>query len=373
MNEMYTSSSPIHWSKIFWLVMLLGLTSLYTIQVIARQNNVNPWVSYPIHQTRIVFDLAIDWPHVIWLDKPGFLEPARILLKNLETNTIQDLTGYFPCDLIGSGFGDLALDGEWLVGSFGCNYPSTYEIFAFNLNSLELVHILPPPGLPPEQKYADEPAIYGNLVVWKQRDWTWSQSELLLFDLQSRTVSTITTPPPSTVDWHPDIYQDWVAWYRLNLDTGERFVGLFNLSSREQITIPITATPSTWVSLDEQYVVWSDRRSGDNDIYGYDLINRQEIALITDPLNQGNAIIDNRMIFYHDYGPPRTLRMYHLDTQQTHIIYEQLPDEGLNQLIDLNQGTALWMVALHTSPGQRIIYVAQQLPERFYLPVLGRP
>ncbi|MCL4870855.1 MAG: hypothetical protein KJ063_18000 [Anaerolineae bacterium] len=375
MDKTYTLLPHVRRSRIYWLgfVLLLGLTTFYTFWLMAGQNNFNPWVPYSIHQTYIASELVVEGSRVVWADWYSLSQPGRIYLKDLETGLLHDLSSHFPCNPIGSDFGDLALHGEWLVGSFSCNYPASYDIYALNLNSLELVHILPPPGLPPGQTYADEPAIYGNLVVWKQRDWTWSQSELFLFDLQSRTVSTITTPPPSTVDWHPDIYQDWLAWYRLNLDTGERFVRLLNLSSSEQITLPIITEPITWISLDDQYVIWPDWRNGNSDIYGYDLISRHEVALITGPFNQGKAIINDGVIFYHDHEPPRTLRMYHLNTQQAYIIYEQLPNHSLQQHIDFDLGTAVWTVVAHTAPSQWTIYAAQQLPERFYLPVLGHP
>ncbi|MCL4869433.1 MAG: hypothetical protein KJ063_10715 [Anaerolineae bacterium] len=70
------------------------------------------------------------------------------MLKNLETGELQDLSSDFPCLLVGSNFGDLALYGEWLVGVFACEYYAPYEIHALNLNSRELVVLPLAPGVP---------------------------------------------------------------------------------------------------------------------------------------------------------------------------------------------------------------------------------
>ncbi len=295
------------------------------------------------------------------------------MLKNLETGELQDLSTDFPCQLIGTNFGDLALHGEWLVGVFACEFYAPYQIHALNVNTRELIILPPAPGVPPEQKYAAETTIYGDIIVWQQHNWEMTRSDLFLFDLQGQTVITLTQPPPSVVDWHPELYEDWLAWYRRNLSTGESFIRLYNLSSSEQITLPVTVAQHTWVSLDDQYVVWSDWRNGDSDIYGYDLINRQEIAFITGPAHQGGGVIHEGLLLYIDYGTPRSLHMYHLDSQQTYVLFQQPPQHDLRRQIGLYQGTAVWIDGGYAATGQSIIYGARPLPERFYLPILGHP
>ncbi|MCL4869432.1 MAG: hypothetical protein KJ063_10710 [Anaerolineae bacterium] len=199
-----------------------------------------------------------------------------------------------------------------------------------------------------------------------------TRSDLFLYDLQNQTIITLTQPPPSVVDWHPQLYEDWLAWYRRNLGTGESFIRLYNLSSSEQITIPVTVPQHTLVSLDDQYVIWDDWRNGNSDIYGYHLINRQEVAFVTRPFGQSNGVIHEGLLLYIDYETPFTLRLYHLDTEQTYTLFQQPPSYFIRSG-GLHEGTAVWIDGGYIATGQTIIYGARQLPERFYLPILGRP
>ena len=362
----------------FYIVISLSLLLAFLLlpglwQLLTSQGKPNPWVNFSIHQTRTASEVVIHWPLVAWHDRTGWPQPTTVMLKNLETGGLQDLSTEFPCNLIGTNFGDLALHGEWLVGVFACEFYAPYEIHALNLNSRELIVLPPAPGLPPEQKYAAEPTIYGNIIVWQQHNWEMTRSDLFLFDLQSQTVITLTQPPPSVVDWHPELYEDWLAWYRRNLGTGESFIRLYNLNSSEQITIPVTVNQHTWVSLDDQYVIWDDWRNGTSDIYGYDLINRQEVAFVAGPFSQSDGVLHEGLLLYIDSEPPRTLRMYHLDSQQTYVLFQQPPQHDLRRQIGLYQGTAVWIDGGYIATGQTIIYGARQLPKRFYLPIVGRP
>ncbi|MCL4870853.1 MAG: hypothetical protein KJ063_17990 [Anaerolineae bacterium] len=376
MNKSIISLTYGYWRRHIIIGLSLLLTTLLILslgQLLTSQGNPNPWINFSIHQTRAAYEVVIHWPLVAWHDRTGWPQPTTVMLKNLETGGLQDLSTEFPCNLIGTNFGDLALHGEWLVGVFACEFYAPYQIHALNVNTRELIILPPAPGVPPEQKYAAETTIYGDIIVWQQHNWEMTRSDLFLFDLQSQTVITLTQPPPSVVDWHPELYEDWLAWYRRNLSTGESFIRLYNLSSSEQITLPVTVAQHTWVSLDDQYVVWSDWRNGDSDIYGYDLINRQEIAFITGPAHQGGGVIHEGLLLYIDYGTPRSLHMYHLDSQQTYVLFQQPPQHDLRRQIGLYQGTAVWIDGGYAATGQSIIYGARPLPERFYLPILGHP
>ncbi|MCL4871720.1 MAG: hypothetical protein KJ063_22405 [Anaerolineae bacterium] len=353
------------------IFLMLLVLSLYTWRFLASQDTTNPWVHFPIYQNTLIADsVVIDWPLVAWENWSTLPNPGTILLKNLESNELWDLGDDFPCPPIGTNRGDLALHGEWLVGVFSCNYPHSYEIYALNLSSREVISILPPPGLPPDQLFAAEPTIYGEIIVWQQETWNISHSNLFLFNLQTRTTTTVTEPDSPFVDVHPELYQDWLAWYRRHPGTGERFIRLYNLSSSEPITIPITAGSQTWVSLDDQYVVWDDWRNGDADIYGFDLNSRQEIPIITGPGHQSRAVIRGGVIIYQQSGSTASLWVYHLHTQQDFHLFSPTTG-GIKRPLALDNGVAVW---INSDTGSNTtVYGARQLPERFYLPLLGRP
>lgn len=362
--------------RVIWLgfPIFLAIVLLYAVHLLASRGTSNPWVNFPIFENSNASDVAMDWPLVAWIDWPVITEPIKVLIKNIETDLIQDLTGNLPCTPVGSDRGSLDLDGEWLVGSFTCNYPYSYEIHAFNLNTQELVMIPTPSGLPPEQTYASEPAIYGHYIIWQQEDWTVGRSDILLFNLQSRTVISLTQTLSPIIEVHPEIYQDWVVWNTLNLVSGDNFIALYNLSSSEQITIPLAFSSDTEVSLDSQYLVWTDFRNGsaNADLYGYDLINHQEFALITAPANQSQAVIRDGIVAYREQGPPVSLYVYHLDTQETFSLFQPPPQTGLMRQKTIDHGVIVWVNSNSTNLGS-IIYGAQQLPNRAFLPVLRQP
>ena len=96
-------------------------------------------------------------------------------------------------------------------------------------------------------------------------------------------------------------------------------------------------------------------------------------AHLTGLSNQGNGIIHEGLLLYIDSAPPRSLHMYHLDAQQTYLLFQQPPHHNLKRPTGLHQGIAVWIDGGYIATGQSIIYGARQLPERFYLPILGRP
>lgn len=369
-------SSPSYRRRVVWLgfALFLAIFSIYAVHLLlASQGATNPWATFPIYSHTDASDVAIDWPLVAWSDWPDMSQPTKVIIKNLETGLLQDLGNSLPCPTIGTGRGDLALYGEWLVGSFTCDYPNSYEIHAFNLNSQELIMIPTPSGLPPEQTYASEPAIYGQYIVWQQEDWTVGRSDIFLFDLQSRTSISLTQTLSPIIEVHPEIYQDWVAWNTLDLASGDNFIALYNLSSSEQITIPLAFSYDTEVSVDSQYVVWTDFRNGNNnaDVYGYDLISQQEFPIITAPAHQGEALVRDEVVFYWGQGQPDALYVHHLDTQETYLLFQPPPQTSIVHHKAIDENFVIWINS--TVGPEDIIYGAQQLPERFFLPIFRQP
>lgn len=376
MTETSHILSPYRRRKIIWLcfAILLVVVSLYAMHLLASQGTTNPWVKFPIYQNTRAVDVVIDWPLVAWIDRPDLSQPGKVLIKNLETDFIRDLATDFPCQPAGSDRGDLALHGEWLTGIFSCNWPEPSKLYALNLNSEELILIEPPLGLPAEQSWPAEPAIYGDTIVWQQENVVRTLIDVFLFDLQSRTVISLTQTPSPVIEHHAEIYEDWLAWNSHNLSTGDHFIALYNLSSSEQISVSLPFSYDTWISLDNQYVVWTDWRNGtDNaDVYGFDLICRQVLPLIMGPYHQSDPVIREGVIVYQDEGPPASLYVYHLDTQETYLLFEPPPSQtGISRQKAIDNGVIVWINGAVGPQG--IVYGARQLPERFFLPILPQP
>lgn len=355
--------------RVIWLgfTLFIAIVLLYAVRLLASNGTTNPWVVFPIRSQTNASDVTIDWPLVAWSEWP------KVMIKNLETGLLQDLGDILPCPTIGSGRGDLALSGDWLIGSFTCNYPDSYEIHAFNINSQELITIPTPVGLPSQQTYASEPSIYGQYIVWQQEDWTVGRSDIFLFDLQSRTTISLTQTASPVIEVHPEIYQDWIAWNTLNLSTGDNNITLYNLSSSEWITIPLAFPYDTEVSLDNQYIVWTDFRNGSNnaDVYGYDLISGEEIPIITEPSHQSEALVRGGKIVYRGQGEPDSLYVYHLDTQETYFLFQPPPQMSITHHKAIDDGFIVW---INSAVGpEDVVYGAQQLPERFFLPIFRQP
>lgn len=356
--------------KMIWLsiIFFLAIMMLYFVYIVASQGTTSPWVNFPIYQNTKALSAVIDWPYVAWISWP------EVLIKDMETGLIRDLTADFPCQPIGSGRGDLAIYGEWVVGSFSCDYPNSYEIHALNLNTQELIMIPSPAGLPSQQAYASEPTIYGQYIVWQQEDWTVGRSDIILFDLQSRTSISLTQTLYPIIEIHPEIYQNWVGWNTHDLSSGDNFIALYNLSSSEQITIPLAFPYDTEISLDSEYLVWTDFRNGGTnaDVYGYDLTNRQELPLITGPNNQGLPVIRDRVLIYRDQTIPVSLYVYHLDSQETHLLFQELPEHNIHPHVKIDNNIVVWIDSDANGP-QATVYGARQLPERFFLPIFRQP
>ena len=154
-----------------------------------------------------------------------------------------------------------------------------------------------------DQYYANQqaPCIYRNRLIW-QDDW---QGD---WDIASADLWLKTTPLDrflSASNFHqenPAIWGDWVVWQE---DFGD---GDFDIYAAD-ISDPANPVEFALVSdtaaqinpaISGHLVVWQDDRNGDFDIYGYNLITREEFQITTDGNNQTNPAISGSLVVWED-------------------------------------------------------------------------
>lgn len=194
------------------------------------------------------------------------------------------------------------------------------DLYGFNLSTGEEFKI------PTESDVLEDPAIYDNIIVWEGRQ---PGLHIYGYNLSTQHVFQISTHPGG--QRNPAIYENYVVWedrrddydtiYVLNLSTSCEFqiktIGQYfredhqidpvihnnivvwaderhgniygyNLSTSRGITIaagqmrPCRKDADFWISSRESaiyndYVVWVDCRNGNRDIYGLNLVTKQEV------------------------------------------------------------------------------------------------
>ncbi|MBU7045437.1 MAG: hypothetical protein HXS54_03290 [Theionarchaea archaeon] len=151
------------------------------------------------------------------------------------------------------------------------------------------------------------PEIYGDYVVWRDGS---SNAELWGFNLKTKRKFQIATSNSQAMT-HA-IYEDIVVWTEKsfsgsgicarNLETGEQFW----ITRGSDLGFP---------SIHGDIVVWADySRSGNHDIYGYNMKTEEEFRVTYDPCNQGHPAVygdyvvwvntenDDNRTFYYIYG-----------------------------------------------------------------------
>ncbi len=370
-------SPPAHRHRFVWigLVLLLSLALFTTWYVLAHQGVTNPWTAFYVVRDRRVLSPVISWPLVAWVDSTEPLT-AKLFVKNLETEEMYNLDDVLPCAVSAIGRDDIALEGDWLVVMHNCDYPAPAKLYAYNLATSELIWIAPPAGTPPGQDWPYEPEISGNHIVWQQEDWNSTTIDIYLFDLQSRTAMSLTQTTPPWGALHPDISQDWVVWDQAKFGTTEQYLVAFNVTTSEQITVSIPGSIYTIPpSIDEGIIVWTDFRNSSlqGDIYGYDLGSHNLITITTGTNHQIEPAIEGDIVVYwEEVGSSEYVIYGHdLSSNETHLIFQALPDYFIETPFDIDQQVVVWVVDKPNTT-RSDIYGAQQLPQRWYLPFLRR-
>lgn len=154
-----------------------------------------------------------------------------------------------------------------------------------------------------DQYYANQqaPSVYRNRVVW-QDNWLGDR------DIASTDLWLKTTPlneflsssnlPQET----PVIRGDRVVWQE-NFGNGDVDIYAADLSDPAdpvEFALVSDTAAQTHPDISGHLVVWQDNRNGDWDIYGYNLITRQEFRITTDSADQTHPAISGSLVVWED-------------------------------------------------------------------------
>lgn len=107
--------------------------------------------------------------------------------------------------------------------------------------------------------------------------------------------------------YRPSIYGNYVVWSQKNNDTFN--IHLYNIAKETEFKLTNNESNQDNPDIYENYIVWTDGRNGDGyntdnpnyDIYLYDIINKSEIQITTKKLYEGAPKIYGDNIFWGEY------------------------------------------------------------------------
>lgn len=145
------------------------------------------------------------------------------------------------------------------------------------------------------------PRIYRNRLIWQDDDlgnWDIASSDLWLKNTPlDRLLSASNLPQEN-----PAIWGDWVVWQE-DFGNGDFDIYAADISDPAnpvEYVLVADAAAQTNPDISGHLVVWQDDRNSNFDIYGYNLITRQEFQITTDGADQTNPAISGSLVVWED-------------------------------------------------------------------------
>lgn len=164
-----------------------------------------------------------------------------------------------------------------------------------------------------------QPAISGNYIVWVENQ------QLLLYNLNNNRVIPITKQGAPS---NPDIAGTYIVWQ--DHRSGNWDIYLFDLSTKSETQI--TSDPGEQISpvVSGQHIVWEDRRNGSAkpDLYLYNLSTQTESQITSDRAGQFSpAISGNYVVWEDDRNDNLDIYLYDLATNIEYQITNNPADQ----------------------------------------------
>jgi beta propeller repeat protein len=275
---------------------------------------------------------------------------------------------HYGIDEYVAGIEWIDMDGDWVVTNNHAPPQDPHSVHAINLVTDEHVVVYPYPGFYVENYY---PAIDGNNIVWMHYR-PCCGTDLLHFDLDTRTTISITNDGTLNTEYWPDVSGDWVVWNNSSSQNGDIYA--YNMATTELVTVTQDPIPQWYPKIDGNLLTWTDGPSGGRDIYGFDLETRQEFPLVTGSNSQYGQAIDGNLLTWLEYVGGFTYRIYSrdLDTGETSFIYESIPWTEPYGPTFLSGNVVIWVFAENGDFTEPRLYGARRLTYQTYLPITAK-
>jgi len=202
-------------------------------------------------------------------------------------------------------------DGRWVVWE-DRQPDGNRDIWGKELGSAELPFAITETVDFDEQK----PAVYWPWVVYQARPMDDPEApwQLMVYNMESEIVEEV--DPTSQDQLDPAIHKGRIVWQDFR-DPGYGEIYLKDLRTGERRRITDDPYSQYHPSIFENWIVWSDKRNTQSELYGYNLLKGVEIRLTDTPENETRPFINGKWVVYEEdsAGVSQTnLRILHLST-----------------------------------------------------------
>ncbi len=246
---------------------------------------------------------AIDGDKIVWVDsrdRKYWTVYMYDLSTNKETQITSNETAYEPT----------IHDNRIVYGA----YPyGNYDIYVYDISANNKTQITTNVG-------AASPAIYGDKIVWS--DNRNGNADIYMYNLSTKKETQITSSLNNQRS--PAIYGDRIVWEdECGQDDDRVYFDIYVYDISTDQKMKISANGSAWdPAIYGDRIVWADCRSGNYDIYMYNLSTSKETQITNSPDWQTSpAIYGDRIVWEDDGGDDdgwenHGIYMYDISTNQ---------------------------------------------------------
>jgi beta propeller repeat protein len=141
------------------------------------------------------------------------------------------------------------------------------------------------------------PWIYGNKIVWVSSKY--AKYQVSIYDIPTGYETRLSQSTGYTVD--PVINRKWVAWIDLRHGRENETIYAYDREKGVEVKVMYGLGISIGrIFLYDDWLVWSDDRTGDSEIYLHDLASNQEVQVTDNEYTQTTACMYDKTIVWWD-------------------------------------------------------------------------